>query len=143
MPGIIYRHRLRWSVRAHDLSVVALSLFVSMCICARSVRHGGLLRLDAGLTVPPPLLPTAPVNRGNARFDHSLQPRSPHNCEKPHELPTREAHFDLRYHFIRHALEKGQVQIEYIPTSHQSADILTKALGSPKHQRSVELIGLV
>jgi hypothetical protein len=61
------------------------------------------------------------------------------------ENPTnyqRAKHIDLRYHFIRHALEKGQVQIGYVPSSSQSADILTKALGPQKHQRAIGMCGL-
>ena len=62
------------------------------------------------------------------------------------ENPTnyqRAKHIDLRYHFIRHALEKGQVQIGYVPSSLQSADILTKALGPQKHQRAIGMSGLL
>ena len=61
------------------------------------------------------------------------------------ENPTnyqRAKHIDLRYHFIRHALEKGQVQIEYVPSAYQLADILTKSLGPQKHQHAIEMAGL-
>ena len=61
------------------------------------------------------------------------------------ENPTnyqRSKHIDLRYHYIRHVLERGQVSIDYVSTDKPPADILTKALGPLKHQRCVDLMGL-
>jgi hypothetical protein len=61
------------------------------------------------------------------------------------ENPTnyqRAEHIDIHYHFIRHVVEKGQVQIDFIPTAVQPTDILTKALGPQKHQQLLQLNGL-
>jgi hypothetical protein len=41
----------------------------------------------------------------------------------------RSKHIDLRYHFIRDCIEENRVQLEFIGTKDQLADILTKALG--------------
>lgn len=38
-------------------------------------------------------------------------------------------HIDLHYHYIRDCVEKGTIVGEFIQTSEQKADILTKALG--------------
>jgi hypothetical protein len=60
------------------------------------------------------------------------------------ENPTnyqRAKHIDLRYHFIRHALENGQIRLDYIPTAQQTADVLTKALGPQKHLHALHLMG--
>jgi hypothetical protein len=48
----------------------------------------------------------------------------------------RSKHIELRYHFIRECVEHNRVKIQYIGTSEQLADILTKALG---RQRFCEL----
>ena len=61
------------------------------------------------------------------------------------ENPTnyqRSKHIDLRYHFIRQTLERGQISIDYLSTDKQPADVLTKALGPLKHRRCVDLLGL-
>ena len=61
------------------------------------------------------------------------------------ENPTnyqRAKHIDLRYHFIRHALENGQIRIDYVHTAQQPADALTKALGPQKFQHLLGLMNL-
>jgi len=55
---------------------------------------------------------------------------------------NRAKHIGLRYHFIRHTLENGQIRLDYIPTAQQPADALTKALGPPKHHHTFQLMGL-
>jgi hypothetical protein len=51
-------------------------------------------------------------------------------------------HIDIRYHAIRHHLRNGKIDVDYIPSQAQAADIFTKALGPLQHQRCVELLGL-
>ena len=45
----------------------------------------------------------------------------------------RSKHIEIRYHFIRDQVQRGAVQLQYIPTDDQVADILTKALPRGKH----------
>jgi hypothetical protein len=40
----------------------------------------------------------------------------------------RTKHIPLRYHFVREEIKKHQVQVKYIPTAEQLADIFTKGL---------------
>ncbi len=49
----------------------------------------------------------------------------------------RSKHIDIRYHFIRHALQTNQIALTYIPTKSQIADVLTKALGPQRHHQIV------
>ena len=42
---------------------------------------------------------------------------------------NRSKHIDLRAHFIREKVAAGVVDLKYVPTNEQLADILTKALG--------------
>ncbi|CAL1672136.1 unnamed protein product [Lasius platythorax] len=44
------------------------------------------------------------------------------------EYHKRTKHIEIRYHFIREKYEDGQIEIVYVPSSDQLADILTKAL---------------
>ena len=40
----------------------------------------------------------------------------------------RSKHISIKYHFIREAQEKGEIQLHYCQTGEQLADIFTKAL---------------
>jgi hypothetical protein len=40
----------------------------------------------------------------------------------------RTKHIDIRYHFIRERILDGTIDLKYIPTSDQYADIMTKCL---------------
>lgn len=54
----------------------------------------------------------------------------------------RSKHIDLRFHFIRECVEKGEVVIKHIGTEEQRADILTKALSTAKFERMRDLLGV-
>ena len=49
---------------------------------------------------------------------------------------------DIKYHFIRDAQARGIIKVEYCPTEHQVADVLTKPLSREKHKRFTEQMGL-
>ena len=54
----------------------------------------------------------------------------------------RAKHIDIRYHFIRDHLQRGTVEINYIPSEKQPADVLTKALPTSKHTACVKALQL-
>lgn len=43
----------------------------------------------------------------------------------------RTKHVDVKYHFVTETVERGDVQLKWIPTAEQQADIFTKALAQP------------
>lgn len=51
-------------------------------------------------------------------------------------------HIAVRYHFIRQEVQKGRLQLAYVPTDRMPADGLTKGLKTPAHARFVKLLGL-
>ncbi|OUC43997.1 integrase core domain protein [Trichinella nativa] len=51
-------------------------------------------------------------------------------------------HIDIRYHFIREAAERKDVELRYLPTEQMVADVLTKGLFKPKHEKCISDIGL-
>ena len=55
---------------------------------------------------------------------------------------NRTKHIAIRHHFIRERIEDGEIDVEYVPTDRQVADVLTKPLGRVKHERFVEGMGL-
>jgi hypothetical protein len=54
----------------------------------------------------------------------------------------RSKHIRTKYHFIRECLEEGSIKANYIATTDQLADILTKSLGKAKFQEMKRRIGL-
>jgi transposase InsO family protein len=56
---------------------------------------------------------------------------------------ARTKHIDIRYHFIRERIESGEIDLRYVSTADQVADILTKALPKDKHWKLMRLMGLV
>ena len=44
-------------------------------------------------------------------------------------------HIEVRYFFIRQKVEEGRVQVHYVNTVEQLADLLTKALPAPQHMK--------
>ncbi|KRX41523.1 Retrovirus-related Pol polyprotein from transposon TNT 1-94 [Trichinella murrelli] len=55
---------------------------------------------------------------------------------------ARTKHIDIRYHFIREAAERKDVELRYLPTEQMMADVLTKGLFKPKHEKCISEIGL-
>lgn len=51
-------------------------------------------------------------------------------------------HIDIKYHFVREHIEKGDIAIQYISTDKMIADSLTKPLFKQKHSVCSEGMGL-
>ncbi|GKA35959.1 retrovirus-related pol polyprotein from transposon TNT 1-94 [Tanacetum coccineum] len=52
-------------------------------------------------------------------------------------------HIDIRYHFIRDHILKGDIEIHFVPTDMQLADIFTKPLAEPSFTRLVAELGML
>ncbi|GJU87534.1 retrovirus-related pol polyprotein from transposon TNT 1-94 [Tanacetum coccineum] len=52
-------------------------------------------------------------------------------------LYSRTKHIDIRYHFIRDHILKGDVELHFIPSKYQLADIFTKPLDEPTFKRLI------
>ena len=54
----------------------------------------------------------------------------------------RSKHIDIRYHFIRECIERGEIVVKHVSTDLQRADSLTKALATVKFERMRALLGV-
>jgi hypothetical protein len=61
---------------------------------------------------------------------------------KDNKFYARTKHINLCYHFLCEAIEAGKIEMEYILTSENVADIFTKALPKPKFNDFVGRLGL-
>lgn len=68
--------------------------------------------------------------------------QSAQNLTENSSLHKRSKHIDVRYHFIRMAVEKLFVKVQYLNTLDMPADILTKSLCSIKHYKFVKQLGM-
>ncbi|GJV35510.1 retrovirus-related pol polyprotein from transposon TNT 1-94 [Tanacetum coccineum] len=52
-------------------------------------------------------------------------------------MHSRTKHVDIRYHFIRDHILKGDIELHFIPTQYQLTDIFTKPLDEPTFKRLI------
>ena len=50
----------------------------------------------------------------------------------------RTKHVDIKYHFVTDEVAGGRVQLKWVPTAQQLADVLTKSLGAQQHTALVQ-----
>ncbi|GKE41742.1 hypothetical protein Tco_1469026 [Tanacetum coccineum] len=58
-------------------------------------------------------------------------------------MHSRTKHIDIRYHFIRDHILKGDIKLHFIPTQYQLADIFTKPLDEPTFKRLIVEQGML
>lgn len=54
----------------------------------------------------------------------------------------RSKHIDVKYHYIRDVFRKGEIELQYCCSSDNVADIFTKNLPKPSHEKFVKMLGL-
>jgi hypothetical protein len=55
---------------------------------------------------------------------------------------ARTKHIEVNYHFVRERVLSGEVELQYVPTDRQTADIFTKPLGLDKLRQFSGALGL-
>ena len=56
---------------------------------------------------------------------------------------SRTKHIDIRYHFIREHVMNGTIELHFVPSEKQLADIFTKPLDEYTFSRLVSELGLL
>nr|GEW75709.1 hypothetical protein [Tanacetum cinerariifolium] len=57
-------------------------------------------------------------------------------------LHFRSKHIDIRYHFIKEQVENGVIELYFVNTEYQLADLLTKALGRDRIEFLINKLGM-
>ena len=57
-------------------------------------------------------------------------------------LHSRTKHIEIRYHFIRNLVEDGILDMSFIPTENQLADLFTKPLDNLRFEALRKAIGM-
>lgn len=55
---------------------------------------------------------------------------------------ARAKHIAIKEHYIRERVKEGDISIEHIPTEENMADIFTKPLPRPAHDKFCKMLGL-
>jgi hypothetical protein len=56
---------------------------------------------------------------------------------------ARTKHIEVHYHFIKEKVLVGEIDLIYVSTKDQVADIFTKVLGDEKHRRFRSMLGVM
>jgi hypothetical protein len=54
---------------------------------------------------------------------------------------ARTKHIDVQHHYIRELVETKEISVKYIPTIDMVADVFTKSLSKPSHQKCIKGFG--
>jgi hypothetical protein len=123
-----------WCARPQE--VVALSSaeseYISMCAGAKEVTW--LRRLVHGLDVG--------IDNKAPTVMH-VDNQAAIALAQNYSVNRRNKHIDVRFHFIRDAVQNGVLKLEYCSTDVMIADMLTKSLGRIKLESFVKAIGLL
>ncbi|GKF54376.1 hypothetical protein Tco_0161286 [Tanacetum coccineum] len=55
---------------------------------------------------------------------------------------SRLKHIDIRFHFIKEHVENGMIELYFVNTKYQLADIFTKALGRERIEFLINKLGM-
>ena len=53
---------------------------------------------------------------------------------------TPSKHIDVQYQFVRDRYQRGDLSIQFVPTTDQRADMFTKQLGGPEFRRHRSIV---
>lgn len=61
---------------------------------------------------------------------------------KNHVFHNRSKHIETKFHFIRTCLEEKKMELDFISSENQLADLLTKSLGRLKFEELCQRLGI-
>jgi hypothetical protein len=51
-------------------------------------------------------------------------------------------HIDISFHFVRHRVMMGHLEVKFVSTAQMKADVMTKGMAGPGHKEAVRGLGL-
>jgi len=76
----------------------------------------------------------------NETVNLNVDSQSAISLARNHVFHQRSKHIDIRYHFVRSEVENGFVQLQYVPSENNIADMFTKALSRVKLKQFIPAI---
>jgi hypothetical protein len=120
-----------WSSKTQ--AVIALSSteakYIASTHAAKEAKWLGMLLSEIGVEAPWPF----PILANN---------QSAIALSKDNTFHSRTKHIDIPYHYVREAVENSDLCLDYLKTDENLADIFTKALGQPKCEMFLKMLGL-
>jgi hypothetical protein len=122
---------VNWSSRRQD--VIAKSTTEAELIAANSGASDGtwLVQLLEELGYPP-----------SSPFQIHIDNASTLRVAKNPEHHGKMKHILTKYYWIRDQVEEGKLELEWVPSADNCADILTKSLTQDAHEHQCSLLGL-
>nr|GEX60394.1 retrovirus-related Pol polyprotein from transposon TNT 1-94 [Tanacetum cinerariifolium] len=74
--------------------------------------------------------------------DHSMQKKFPRTRLQVSRKHSRSKHIDIHHHFIQEQVERGVVELYFVSTDYQLADIFTKALPRQRFEFILPRLGI-
>jgi hypothetical protein len=129
---LLYNNPILWKSRKQTLITLSSteSEFISLCETVTDVLWLRNLMLELGLG-----LQLSIVIREDNQSTIKLIKRNMW-------IAKRSKHIDVKYKFVKENFENGIIDIQYVPTEEQVADIFTKSLDRIKFGRLVKLLKL-
>ena len=132
--GFVFLHNngpVAWSSRRQPCTATSTteSEFIAACEAAKEAVWLQCILLELGEKKSGPV-PVMCDNQSAIRLV-----RNP-------EFHQRTKHIDIKFQFVREQQTKGAIDVKYIGTADQRADIFTKSLAAPRFQRLRESIGV-
>ena len=56
---------------------------------------------------------------------------------------TRTKHIDIRYHFLKENVQKSSIELIFVPSPEEIADVFTKALDERDFNHFLKLLGML
>lgn len=125
----VYSNPVVW--RSKKQSTVALSTteaeFVALCDAASEACWARKLLIELNIDCKSTII----------YEDNQSTIKAIHNTDQ-----KRLKHMDVKYNFVKHKVQSGEIVIEYIPTHEQLADVFTKPLSKDSFQFLLRNIGV-
>jgi len=132
MTFFLGRNLVTWS--SQKQKVVALSTCEAeyVAACGGACQGVWLSRLIAEL-----------MGRDVQKFRLLVDNKSAIELSKNPVFHEKSKHIDTRFHYIRECVSNGQLDVEYVRTENQLADILTKALPRIRFVELRQKLGII